>query len=87
MFPWYIFHLKYIYQQLNKWIYSHPDWIYYKYERKYLENMQNNHFQRVKNSLLELGKYFTELANREIKDRKEEIKREIEELLHKSIIV
>ena len=49
--------------------------------------MQNNHFQRVKNSLLELGKYFTKLANREIKDRKEEIKREIEELLHKSIIV
>ena len=29
MLPWYIFHVKYIYPELNKWIYSHPDWIYY----------------------------------------------------------
>ena len=29
MLPWYIFHLKYFYQDLNEWIYSHPDTIYY----------------------------------------------------------
>ena len=32
-------------------------------ERKYLENMQNNQFLRVKNSLLELEKDFTELKD------------------------
>ena len=26
---WCISHLKSIYQELNKWVYSHPDWIYY----------------------------------------------------------
>ena len=32
-------------------------------ERKYFENMQNNQFLRVKNSLLELEKDFTELKD------------------------
>ena len=48
----------------------------------YLKNMPNNQFLKVKNSLLELEKDFTELKNRE-----EKIKREIEELFYKSIIV
>ena len=49
--------------------------------------MRNNQFLRVKNSLLELEKDFMELTDRELKDRKEKIKREIEELLHKPIYV
>ena len=49
--------------------------------------MQSNQSLRVKNSFLELEKYFMELTDRELKDRKENIKREIEELLHKPIIV
>ena len=47
-------------------------------ERKYLENMQNNQFLRVKNSLLELEKDFMKLTDRELKDRKENIKIQIE---------
>ena len=46
-------------------------------ERKYLENMRNNQFLKVKNSLLELEKDFTEWKDRELKDREEKIKREI----------
>ena len=56
-------------------------------EKKYLENMQNNQFLKVKNSLLELEKDFMELKDRELKDRKEKIKSKIEDLLHKPIIV
>ena len=56
-------------------------------EIKYLENMWNKQFFRVKNSPLELEKDFMELTDRELKDRKEKIKREIEELLHKPVIV
>ena len=51
---------------------------YYKnenIERKYLENMQNHQFSRLKVSLLELENHFTELRDIEYKDRKEKIKR------------
>ena len=44
--------------------------------------MQNYQFLKVKNSLLELEKFFMELKDRELKDRKEKTKREIEELLY-----
>ena len=56
-------------------------------EIKYLENMWNNQFLKVKNSLLELEIFFTELEDREIKHRKEKIKKEIEKLFNKPIIV
>ena len=49
--------------------------------------MRKNQFLKVKNSLLELGKYFIELKERELKDRKVKIKREIEEPIFKPIIV
>ena len=54
---------------------------------KYLNNMQRYRFLKVKNSLLELKKYFIELKGGELKDRDIEIKREIEELFFKPIIV
>ena len=47
-------------------------------ERKYSKNMWNNQFLKVKNSLLELEKDFMELTDRELKDREEKIKRELE---------
>ena len=56
-------------------------------ERKFLNNMRKNQFLKVKNSLLELEKYFLELKDRELKDRKVKIKREIGELIFKPIIV
>ena len=40
-------------------------------ERKYLENMRNNQFWRVKDSLSELENVFTELKDIKLKDRKE----------------
>ena len=49
-------------------------------ERKFLKIMQKNQFLKVKNSLLELEKYFIELKDIELKDREIKIKREIEEL-------
>ena len=49
--------------------------------------MQNYQFLRVKYSLLELEKVFVGVKDRELKDRKEKIKRKIEELFHKLIIV
>ena len=49
--------------------------------------MQNNQFLRVKNILLELEKDFTELKDIELTDRKAKIKREIEQLFHKPIIM
>ena len=55
--------------------------------RKYLNNKRNNHFLKVKNNPLELEKDFIELKNRELKDRKVKIKREIEELFFKRITV
>ena len=49
--------------------------------------MQNYQFLKVKNSLLEEEKDFIELNDRELKDRIEKIKREIEELFNRLIIV
>ena len=56
-------------------------------ERRYLNNVQNNHFLKVKDSLLELGKGFIEFKDRGLKGREVKIKREIEELFFNSIIV
>ena len=56
-------------------------------ERKYLKNMRKNQFAKVRNSLLELEKEFIEFKDRELKDREVKIKREIEELFFKPIIV
>ena len=49
--------------------------------------MQNYQYLRVKYSLLKLEKVFIGIKDRELKDRKEKIKREIEELFHKPVIV
>ena len=57
-----------------------------KIEKKYLNNIQENQFLKVKNSLLELEKYFMELKGRELNDIEAQDKREIEELLFKLII-
>ena len=51
-------------------------------EKNYLENMQNNEFLKVKNSLLELEKGFTELKDIELKYWKEKNKKEIEKLFN-----
>ena len=56
-------------------------------ETKYLKNMQKNQFLKVNNSLVELDKDFIELKDRKSKDREVKIKREIEELFFKPIIV
>ena len=49
--------------------------------------MQKNQLLKVKNSLLELKKYFIELKDIELKDREVKIKREIEKLFFKPILV
>ena len=56
-------------------------------ERKFLKIIRKNQFLKVKNSLLELEKDFVELKDIELKDREIKIKREIEELFFKPIIV
>ena len=56
-------------------------------KRKLLKIMRKNQFLMVKNRFLELEKDFTELKDRELKDREVKIKREIEELFFKLIIV
>ena len=56
-------------------------------ERIYLKIMQKNQSLKVKNSLLELEKYFVELKDIELKDREVKIKRGIEKLFLKPIIV
>ena len=56
-------------------------------ERKCLKNLRKNQFLKVKNSLLEFEKDFIELKDRKLKDREVKIKREIEELFFKPIIV
>ena len=53
-------------------------------EKKYLNNMQENYFLKVKDSLLELEKDVIELKDRELKDRKVKIEREIEEIFLKT---
>ena len=49
--------------------------------------MQKNQFPKVKNSLLELEKDFMDLKDKELKNRKEKIKRGTKELLFNLIIV
>ena len=56
-------------------------------ERKYFKSIQKNQFLKIKNSLLELEKVFIELKDKELKDREVKIKREIEEIFFKQIIV
>ena len=45
-------------------------------EINYLNNMQRSRVLKVKNSLLQLEKYFIELKDRELKYRKVKIKRD-----------
>ena len=49
--------------------------------------MRKNQFLKVKNNLSELQKDFIELKDKELKDREPKIKREVEELFFKPIIV
>ena len=49
--------------------------------------MRKNPFSKVKNSFLEYGKDFIDLKDKELKDRKVKIKREMEEVFFKPIIV
>ena len=56
-------------------------------ERKYFSNMRLNQSLMVENNLLELEKDFIELKHREFKYREVKIKREIEELFFKPIIM
>ena len=56
-------------------------------EKEYLNHMRKNQILKVNNSLLELEKDFTDLKDRELKDREVKIKREIEELFFKPITV
>ena len=58
-----------------------------KTEKKYLNNIQENQFLKVKNSLSELEKYFIELKGRELNYIEAQDKREIKELFFKLIIV
>ena len=48
-------------------------------EKKYLNIMQKNPFLGINNGLLELAKDFIELEERELRDKKVKIKRELEE--------
>ena len=56
-------------------------------EGKYLKNMWNNQFCKVKNILLELEKDFKGLKDKVLKDREEKIKRETEKLFYKPVTV
>ena len=56
-------------------------------ERKFLKFIQKNQFLKVKNSILELGKDFIELKDRDLKDREVKIERKIEEIFFKSVTV
>ena len=56
-------------------------------EKKSLNKMRENQFLMVKNSVLELKKDFIGLKGRESKDREVAIKREIEELFFKTMIM
>ena len=56
-------------------------------ERNFLKVVLKKQFLKVKNDLLELEKDFIELKDRELKDREVKIKREIEELFFKPIIL
>ena len=56
-------------------------------EKKFLNKMRENQFLMVKNSVLELKKDFIGLKGRKSKDREVAIKREIEELFFKTMIM
>ena len=56
-------------------------------EKKFLNKMRENQFLMVKNSVLKLKKDFIGLKGRESKDREVAIKREIEELFFKTMIM
>ena len=56
-------------------------------ERKYFKSIQKNQFLKIKNSLLELEKVFIELKDKELKDMEVKIKRGIEEIFFKQMIV
>ena len=56
-------------------------------EKKFLNKMRENQFLMVKNSVLELKKDFIGLKGKESKDREVAIKREIEELFFKTMIM
>ena len=57
------------------------------YKNENIEIKSLNNMRKVINSLLEIEKDFIELNDRELKDREVKIKREIEELFFKPIIV
>ena len=64
-----------------------PNYINENTERGCLKILRKSQFKRSKNSLLELEKDFIELKDLELKDREVKLKREIEELFFKPIIV
>ena len=66
---------------------ENPNYKNEKIEIKYLNDMRRNQCLKVKDSLLELKRYFIESKDRELKDRDLKIKREIEELFFKPIIM
>ena len=69
-------------EKLKHWNYNNEN-----NDAKYLNKMQETWFLKVKNSLLELEKYFIEMKDREIKDRKLKIERKIRELFLQPINV
>ena len=54
---------------------------------KYLKNMQNSQFLKVKNNFLRLEKDVIELNGIELKDREIKIKREIKKVFLEPVIV
>ena len=54
---------------------------------KYLKNLLNSQFLKLKNNFLKLGKDIIELNNIGLKDREIKIKREIEKLFLEPVIV
>ena len=56
------------------------------FERKFLKDIRTNQFLKVNNTLLELGKDFIELRDKELEVREVKLKRKIEELLFKPIL-
>ena len=56
---------------------EHPNYNNENIKIKYLNNMRKNQFLIFKNSVLELGKYFMILKDKELNDRELNIKREI----------
>ena len=67
---------------MQKWNYNNEN-----NERKHLNIMQKNQILRVKNSLLDLEIDIIDLKDIGLKDREIKIKREIEELFFKPILL